>query len=386
MDEFTLNTQTEGIQHQPAVARFSSTMLAAVWADVQRSVIRGRVIGADGAPGSSEFVVSTADAANLRRHHPEVAQLQNSFAVAWLEEALRPPGQRPAVKLQRFNSSARPLGPELQVNESDVDTSHAPSLSRLVDGGFVVAWLGTRADGRVMVRRYSPDGAARGAERTVSAEGHHVRPLVTMLDGGNFVVAWTKDPVAPGGGGLAMQVFDHDGKPVSEALEPNVFGPHAIAPLEGGRFVVVQLKRGPPTDLGVETNTVRGDVFNGDGTSANMPLFLGSVRGTLHSSPWLASAGKGERIVVSWLQKSAATVATTTTLRAAVVSIAPGATVSGDIQVDTAPQAERFQARVATVPGDGSGEVAAFIWDHGDGSDSGVRARVVAMSSGGGFV
>jgi hypothetical protein len=361
-------------------------LLAAVWADVPRSSIRGRVVGADGTAGGSEFAVSVADAANLKRHRPSVAQVQSNFAVAWLEEALNPPGPPPGVKLQRFDSSARPLGPELQINGSDVDTSHAPSLSRLVDGGFVVTWLGTRADRRVMIRRYSPDGAARGDEHSVSsAEGRHVRPLVTMLDGGNFVVAWTKDPVAPGGGGLAMQVFDHDGVPVSEALEPNVFGPHAIAPLDGGRFVVVHLKRGPQSDLGVETNAVRGDVFNGDGVSANVPLFLGDARGTLHSSPWLASVGNGERVVVSWLQKSAETVATTTTLRAAVVSIAQGATVGAEIQVDAAPQAERFQARVATVPGDGSGEAAAFVWDHGDGSDSGVRARVVAINAGGGF-
>ena len=386
MDEFTLNTRTDGIQHQPAIARFTSTLLAAVWTDASRRAICGRVVGADGTPGGSEFTVSPADAANLRRMRPAVAQVQNNFAVAWLEEALNPPGPSPALKLQRFDSSARPLGGELQVNSSDVDTSHAPSLSRLVDGGFVVAWLGSRADRRVIVRRYSPDGSPHGDEMVASAaEGFHVRPLVTMLDGGNFVVAWTKDPAPPGGGGLSMQLFDNDGAPASEALTPNVFGPHAIAPQAGGRFVVVHLKRGPQSDLGVETNTVRGDVFNGDGTSANVPLFLGSARGTLHSSPWLAPLGNGERVVVSWLQKSAETFSTTTTLRAAVISIAQGGTVGAEIQVDAAPQVERFQARVATVPGDGSGEAASFVWDHGDGSDSGVHARVVPVAAGDGF-
>jgi hypothetical protein len=380
-----ISAPNAGIQHQPSVARFPNSLFVVGWADAAGGTIRGAAFGADGKPASDAFAVSGPAQANLQRHHPVAASVGLGFVVAWLDDAVNPPGPRPAVKLQRCDTSARKIGAEIAVSTDDADTSHAPSVCRLLDGGFVVAWMNSREDRRVLAQRFSPDGAARGEPIVVNEEaGFHLRPLVSVLTDGNFVVTWTSG-VAVGGGGLRMRLFDGQGAPLGAEVKRNLFGAHAITLLDNGRFAVASIKRGVQSDIGVETNSVHADVIEADGQLANIPIFVSGARGLHCSSPGLAAL-PGGRLVACWLQKSAETFDTLTHLRAAVFS-PDGARLGTEIQIDSATAGEPFRAGVDATFGGEGGEAVCFAWDHNV-SGSGaprfdVRGRVMPLQGGG---
>lgn len=389
METTLINVRTGGLQHQPALARFAASRFVAAWTHADRAIICARILGADGQPASDELTCNGPDPADVLRHHPALATLATGFAAAWLEEGRTPGGPRPHVKLQRFDDSGRKLGAEFQVSTDEVDNSQAPSLSALIDGGFVVTWVGSRADRRIVAQRFSPDGAPRGAPIVASTiEGFHEQPLVIRFENGNFALTWTHDPVAPGGGNAQLRVFDHQGQPVSDLLALDFAGAQALALLDdGGRCVAAHIRRGVPSGIGVESNSVRAQVLNADGSLAGLPLFISSARGVNCTSPALAGL-PGRRFVACWLQKSAETFDTTTHLRAQVFS-AEGERLGAEVQVDAASGGNRFQARVAALFAGDAGEALGFAWDDSAGTaaatDFDVRGAVLRPDAGGGF-
>jgi hypothetical protein len=389
MSDFAINSRTAGNQHQPSVARFLNSHFVVAWTHADGAEICASLLASDGQTIRDEFTVNDPGVAGLKRHHPVAATVPRGFVIAWLEETLAPPGPRPAVRLQRFDADGRKAGPPIQVSGSDVDTAHAPCVANLVDGGFVVTWLGTRADQRILARRFSMEGVARGDQFVVGAgDGFHVRPLVTSLANGNFAVLWTGDPVAPGGGQLVLRLFDLEGNALGAPIEHPVFGASAITLLDDGRIVAAHLRRGVDTDIGVTTNSVRAAVIGADGSLAGDPLFLSSERTIQCSSPSLAAL-PGGRFVACWLQKKADTFATTTHLTAAVFSIDQG-TLGSELQIDAATAGERFQADVAALFGGDPGEAIFFAWDDSASSSDthglGVRGRAIGLTGAGGLV
>jgi hypothetical protein len=385
-----LNVVSGGLQHQPAIARFGRTRFVASWAHSPRATIAARLFGADGQPDSDEFTVNAPETRDVLRHHPALLALPDGFVAAWIEEGRVPGGSRPHIKLQRFDESGRKVGGEQPGSSGDeVANDQAPVLTMLIDGGFALAWCGSRADRRILWRRFSPDGAPRGDAAVAStAESFHERPLLLRLESGVVALAWTHDPVAPGGGLAQLRLFDHDGRPESDLLTLDFAGAHALALLDDGRFVATHVRRAATSAIGVETNSVRAQVLNADGSPSGLPLFVSSEHGIHCTSPVLAGL-PGGRFVASWLQKSAETFDTVTHLRAAVFS-SQGKRLGDEVQVDAASGGLRFQARVATLFGGDAGEAVGWVWDDspgsGDATDFDIRARTLVPTAGGGLV
>jgi hypothetical protein len=396
MSEILINTTTTVLQHQPAIAALGSTHFFVVWVDSSDRTIKGRLIQADGNPSADEFVVNTPTplGANMDRQRPTIASSGPGPIVAWIENAVNPPGPRPHVKLQRFNQDGQPSGSEIQVSTTDVDPAHRPAITGMIDGGFLVSWMDARSDQRIRAQRFIIDGSKKGPEfRVNTTDGFHEAPIATRLVNGNYVIAWRSDPSPPGGGALIFRIFDLEGSPIVGETRPNLSGftgQKAMTFLDDNdRFVIAHVRGLGNSDIGVAKSAVEANVFERNGASANIPIFATSGQEINTSSPTLAPL-PGGRFLLAWVQKRADTFATIPSVRARVFSGSQGGPVGQEVQVNTTTTGDRFSARAAAIVTPGEGETAFVAWADdsqtgGDPSDFAVRGRVLPILASGGL-
>jgi hypothetical protein len=239
MSEIPISTTRLGLQHQPAIAPLANTRFFVVWTDSSDRTIKGRLIQADGDPSGDEFVVNTPTpvGANLNRQLPTIAHSGPGPIVAWIENAVNLPGPSPHVKVQRFDQNGQPSGSEIQVSTTDLDPTHRPAITGMIDGGFLVSWVDARPDQRIRAQRFIIDGSKKGPEFTINGtegEGLHEAPSATQLAAadfsrpiaGNYVIAWRSALGPPGGGALLLlfRIFDLEGLQLVGETRPNLTG------------------------------------------------------------------------------------------------------------------------------------------------------------------
>ena len=395
MSEILINTTTTGLQHQPAIAPLDNTHFFVVWADSSDFTIKGQIIQANGNMSGDEFVVNTptSTGANTNRQRPTIASSGSGPVVAWIEEALNPPGPRPHVKLQRFKPDGQPSGPEIQVSTTDVDPTDRPAVTGTIDGGFLVSWMDARPDQRIRAQRFGFDGSKKGDEfRVNTTDGFHKAPIATRLVNGNHVIAWRSDSAPPGGGALIFRIFDLEGSPVVGETRPNLSGftgQKAMTLLDNEQFVIAHVRGLGDSDIGVAKSAVHANVFEPNGASANIPIFATSGQENNTSSPTLAPL-PGGRFLLAWVQKRADTFATTPSVRARVFDASQGESVGQEVEVNTTTTGDRFNACAATIfaPGEGAAAFVAWADDSrigGDTSGFAVRGRVLPILASGGL-
>ncbi|MEU9509271.1 hypothetical protein AB0D32_23665 [Micromonospora sp. NPDC048170] len=367
MGEIVISSATTGLQHQPAVAGLSFQHFLVVWADSNDATIKGRILRADGTPLDDEFSVNTPtpDTPNTDRQWPAVANAGSGLAVVWIEQPFNPPGPPvPQVKLQRFDPDGQKIGNEIRVSTGDIDPGQRPAITGMIDGGYLVVWLGRSSEQRIRARRFGPDVTPIGEEFDVpQAAGAHLDPTVTRLAGGDTVIAWRNDPAQVGGGALVFRLFDLQGIPRSDELRPNLFGfvgGMATTVVDDG-FAVAHLRAGSPSDLGLPTSSVEAHLFNADGSDRNVPMGISGAGGIACKPPAL-SALPGGRFLTAWIQASAETFSTSPSVIAKVMSATQGS-INGEIQLNETTVGDRRSARVATVLDEaGTGQRALVVW------------------------
>lgn len=395
MNEILINITTAGIQHQPVVAPLRSSHVLVAWVDRSDLTIKGRLLQADGDPSSGEFPVNTPtpSGSNIDRQRPAIASSGSGPIVAWIEQAVNPPGPRPHVKMRRFGADGEAAGVEIQVSATDVDPAAPPAVTGMIDGGFLVTWLDARADRRILARRFGPDGSPRGdAFQVNSSEGFHLDPVAIRLADGNVVLAWRSDPSPPGGGALTFRIFDLEGAPVTDEIVPNLSGftgQKALTLLDNGHFVIAHVRSLGVSDIGVAQSAVHANVFTADGASANIPIFATDGTDFNRSAPSLAPLPNG-RFLLAWVEKRADTVATTPSVRARIFSGARGEALGNEVEANTTTTGARSAVSAATLFGGGDGEAAFLAWADdsetgGDLSNSAVRGRLLPINGSGGF-
>jgi hypothetical protein len=269
-----------------------------------------------------EFIVNTPTptGANTNRQRPTIASSGSGPIVAWIENAVNPPGPLPHVKLQRFNREGQPSGSEIQVSTTDVDPAHRPAITGMIDGGFLVSWMDARSNQRIRAQRFSFDGSKKGPEfRVNTTDGFHQAPIATRLVNGNYVIAWRSDPSPPGGGALIFRIFDLAGSPIVGETRPNLSGftgQKAMTFLDDNdRFVIAHVRGLGNSDIGVAKSAVEANVFEPNGASANIPIFATSGQEINSSSPTLAPLPGGQ-FLLAWVHKRADTFATIPSVKA----------------------------------------------------------------------
>ncbi|WP_225824490.1 hypothetical protein [Streptomyces naphthomycinicus] len=382
MAEFRLNATRSGDQHLPAATAVLGVEYLVLWADEHDFTVKGRFVSAAGAVLGDEFTVGAQPpgGAQVRPRWPSVlAAASHQFAV-WLETPFSAPG-RSSVRLQRF-TDGHPAGPALTVTD-EADSDGRPALSSMIDGGVLVTWAGTRGDRRVRARRFDSEGQPKGAELAVNTtEGFHLDPATTVLQGGDWVAAWTTDPHAIGGDRLNLRFFDFEGNALTGEIAPNVGdfqGVNAITLLDSGQFVAATISHIAPSDLGKPQTTVKANIFKTDGSRV-VDFTAGDPRHFTRSAPALAHLPSG-RFLMTWIEESADTFATVPAVMAVVCAEDEGR-LTEPVRVSSAASGGRFHTCAATTFG-GDGETALVTWDDDAGLDGdtglGVRGRTFTV-------
>jgi hypothetical protein len=353
MDEFAINTTTAGNQDQPSVASFRGTQFVAVWEDNGTDTIKGRLFGVNGAPTSNEFAVNLPGEPGTKRQLPKVIETSQGFAVTWNEQAS---GGLFQVKLRTFDQDSL-SGPESQVSTAETERFIRPSMTRLPDGGFAVAWADKREGERIRVQRFGSDGAKNGTDfRANTTPGLHRVPMMASLASGNLLVGWRARIMGPLH--LRMQLFDAN-EPLGGEQVPNIeITEAAMTPLDSGQYVMAHVRSAADGEPGFETTVMQANVFDTGGAFARR-FPVTSAKRIQSSWPMLAPLSGG-RFLAAWTEVNVDNAAAGTNVAARIFSSqGPLGKVT---QVNTLTGSQRFSLSAATASGP-SGDTAFLAWD-----------------------
>lgn len=204
--------------------------------DVSRNYIYGQRYDDAGEPVGDAIVIS--DEFRGAAEGTITALPDGGFVVSWRSDE---------IYLQRFDSDASPSSDVLQVNSSEdiYYSDQYPVVTSLADGGFVVVWSTAIRDvGRgISCQRYDANGNAVGNNFEVSTTliPAHLKPEVTELIDGGFVVAWSSPSTSEN---IYLQQISSTGAMIGEELQINIDSTRAIwdfsiTGLDDGGYVVV---------------------------------------------------------------------------------------------------------------------------------------------------
>jgi hypothetical protein len=318
--ELLVNSETTAAQNDSAVTVLSDGRFVVAWTSYHdpsglslASDVRAQVFAADGTPAGSEFVISTA---STRETQPVLGALAGGrFVAAWTGLDQNAEG----IRAQIFNADGTASGDELQVNTTLQSSQLDPAVTVLANGDFVVAWTDSSGTGgdqslqSVRAQIFHPDGARVGGEfllNTTTIESQSV-PALAALPDGRFAAAWV-DNSATGGDtdhdAVRGQLFNADGTTSGAEFLVNTTTAFwqetpTVAGLNDGRFVVAWVDMGQNEDQSFR-ETIRAQVFNGDGTRFGTELALNTASDSLQFGPTVTALADG-RFALGWEGASA---------------------------------------------------------------------------------
>jgi hypothetical protein len=224
---------------------------------------------ANGAKVGAEFRINAINPGHIRQH--QVVRLADGgFVVVWSAGPNKLDSGE--IYARRYNANGAPLTGEFIVNTTKFKTQDFPAVAALANGGFVVVWNSTIADGSVdlYIQRYAANGAKAGAEQrlTGSLGVDENVPVIAGLHNGGFVIAYTRsagDPIIRG------RRYTAAGTPngAEFVIGGNNYGhwePITLTVLDDDRFLVAYGKDGPSTNIYAKLlgPTAAGDAATGE--------------------------------------------------------------------------------------------------------------------------
>lgn len=235
-DEFLVNVETRDNQADPAVAALSDGGFVVAWHDFSGTQsddnVKARLFGPDGGPASDEFLVNT----HTKNYQgaPSVASLvRGGFVVAWNDfSGTLGDCSEGSIKAKVFGQTGETIRDEFLVNTRKQKNQSLPVVSALEDGGFVVAWtdwsgtLGDSSSTSIKARLFDEVAMPLGDEFRVNTETANcqLRPALAPLKDGGFVVVWTDHSGRGGdssGSGIKGKVFGPRGTIVQDEFLVN---------------------------------------------------------------------------------------------------------------------------------------------------------------------
>ena len=239
--------------------------------------IKGRIFSPDGDDESDEFQVNEFTQGGQLSSSVAVL-LDGNFVVTWSSpDPQQGDNDGFAIKARIFSPDGDDESDELQVNEFTQGAQFGSVVTPLADGNFVVTWESEdqqqddNASRAIKGRIFSPDGEPESDEFQVNEfpQGTQNLASVTTLVDGNFVVAWVSDDQQQGdndGFAIKARIFSPDGEPEGDEFQVNEFTElaqrlPAITPLEDGGFVVAwQSNDGQQGDN--DSFAIKGRIFS----------------------------------------------------------------------------------------------------------------------------
>jgi hypothetical protein len=193
-------------------------------------------------------------------------------------------------------------GSEFRVNTTTARSQAQSSVTRLANGNVLVAWIdadfSTSANRFIRAQVYQSDGTPIGTEVTLASGSIGIRPNVTALPNGGFVLI--DEPL----GNITARVFDANAvqQGASISLVPNAtassIGSAETVTLTNGGFAVVwQDSRTTGSD--VSGTGIRVSTFDQNGVAVTSNVLVNSITsGNQYNASITALAGGG--YVVTW--------------------------------------------------------------------------------------
>jgi len=231
-----------------------------------------------------EFQVNTTTAGS--QEWPSAAMDANGrFVIAWESEGQDGSGK--VIFAQRYNSDGTTAGTEFQVNTTTTGDQVAvwPSVAMDANGNFVIAWKGSG----IFAQRYNSDGTPAGTEFQVTTAPTF--PSVAMDANGNFVIAWDYSGV------VFAQRYNSDGTPAGTEFQVTTAGADSSAAMDAnGNFVIAwdsQDQFGPGRDIFARR-------YNSDGTPAGTEFQVNTYTPDYQYNRSVAMDANGN-FVIAWI-------------------------------------------------------------------------------------
>ena len=308
--ESQVNSYTTGDQTEPSVAELAGGGFVVAWASLGQDGdsygIYGQRYDAGGAAVGSEFQVNSTTASYQSR--PSVTGLSDGgFVVTW--DSYGQDGDNSGVYGQRYDSGGAAVGSEFQINSTTAGYQGGPSVTDLIDGGFMAIWQSSGQDGDglgVYGQRYDSGGAAVGSEFRINSTttAQQGLPFVAALSDGGFVATWRSSVQDGDSWGVFGQRYDSGGVAVGAEFQINSYTTslqetQSVAGLSDGGFVVAWQSKGQDGDLW----GVYGQRFDAGGVAVGSEF---QVNSTTTGDQYLPSVTglSGGGFVVAWASLS----------------------------------------------------------------------------------
>ncbi|WP_395663113.1 calcium-binding protein [Aestuariivirga sp.] len=308
-DDLVVNSAALGGQYEPQAAELSDGRILVTYsstddADGTPGCIRARIIGTDGAFLGNDFVLNSTPGGY--QSYVDVTALSNGTAfVTWFSSGVftpDPSGGNPTfapgeVRARIIGADGLPLGPDFQVNSTDLSASYTkPVVTTLLDGRALVVWYsGDAGDGDwgcLRGRLIASDGQLIESDFVINTTdlNNQCSPATAALPDGRVLVTWTSDDgVATGAqirGVFINPIIGHDGSDVLQGTS----GQDMLMGLAGddsvnGGLGDDQLMGGAGNDL--LTGAMGNDVMDG-GAGSDRAYFTGTGAATVNLSITIA--------------------------------------------------------------------------------------------------
>jgi hypothetical protein len=239
----------------------------------------------------TEITVNTATEGN--QHQPQATVLNNgNIVITWTNDAGHGWGSDVRAKIVAPDGTV--IAEEFILNDSDYSTDYVPIVRALTDGGFVAAWRSYEPSGNyeINLKTYAADGTATSDEFGITEGIGGTQYLwdVVALDNGAFAVSWRTDTASAGDGSeqtSQMQIFGDPTGGGAPSADPQVLaeivetldeaavnaGPQALfaaldltdadsADFDGGAFSIGVTKLYSEADQFGPADDARQDVFS----------------------------------------------------------------------------------------------------------------------------
>jgi hypothetical protein len=249
---------------------------------------------------TAEFKVNTYTVNS--QSNPSVAALADGgWIVTWISDGQD--GSLTGIYAQRYSSTGAKVGNEFQVNTYANDLQLSPSVTSLVDGGWLVAWVSSGQDGSssgIYGQRYSSTGVLVGTEfraNTYTLNGQTSPSVTSLLDGG-WLVTWSSDGQDGSSGGIYGQRYSSSGTKVSTEFKINTYTtsdqsfPSVTALADGGWLVTWESSGQDASSRGIY-----GQRYSSTGTAVGIEFRVNSYTTNAQSNPSVTALVDGGWLV-----------------------------------------------------------------------------------------
>jgi len=225
---FQVNTFHDGAQTTPAVGAGGKQLVAAWTSDSQDGSFQGifaQRFDTDGVKLGAEIAVNTTT--EDVQHQPAVALSADDKAL-FVWNGYNAESNSTDIYARLFGADGQPLTAEFIVNSTLVDGQEAPSVAAIAGSSdFIVTWQSYAQDGDgygVFMARVGIDGAGSEVAVSTTTAGHQLNPRVTTSKDGRAAVCWeTESAIIEDAHDVACQLFNLANlNKIGDAMTPHV--------------------------------------------------------------------------------------------------------------------------------------------------------------------